>query len=121
MDEFQHVYQTKRITFTLKNDLQVLIPHEDLVWNRQDEETMRTTSQDSDGINRSATLASTSCHPTLLTSSALDEFRMLATLRRLSRNRIGDDVPLRWQHSQAHDLLDKVAVLSDLLHVPIPG
>ena len=45
MDEFQHVYQTKRITFTLKNDLQVLIPHEDLVWNRQDEETMRTTSQ----------------------------------------------------------------------------
>ena len=45
MDEFQHVYQIKRITFTLKNDLQVLIPHEDLVWNRQDEETMRTTSQ----------------------------------------------------------------------------
>ena len=45
MDEFQHVYQTKRITFTLKNDLQVLIPHEDLVWNRQDEETIRTTSQ----------------------------------------------------------------------------
>ena len=44
MDEFQHVYQIKRITFTLKNDLQVLIPHEDLVWNRQDEETMRTTS-----------------------------------------------------------------------------
>ena len=45
MDEFQLVYQTKRITFTLKNDLQVLIPQEDLVWNRQDEETMRTTSQ----------------------------------------------------------------------------
>jgi hypothetical protein len=45
MEEFQHVYQTKRITFTLKNDLQVLIPHEDLVWNMQDEETIRTTSQ----------------------------------------------------------------------------
>jgi len=45
MDEFQHVYQTKRITFALKNDLQVLIPHEDLVWNRQDEETIMTISQ----------------------------------------------------------------------------
>ncbi|CAD6257232.1 unnamed protein product [Miscanthus lutarioriparius] len=43
MDEFQHVYQTKRITFTLKND--VWIAREDLVWNRQDEETMSTTSQ----------------------------------------------------------------------------